>query len=197
MIASSPGADSGWRRGGSHRGVRNRVRQGGWGPERAAGSEAEDRPFLANARVQHGDGAEVDMRELGIRRIDEQDGKYAVKWTRLSSEVPRQRGPAQASRPGLRPRQGAADAGLAEGGGTLVTNNAAGLSGKADQGWGKSGPRSSAIVIRSLSDWPRLPRRGTCSRKSRNCPMICDENSFRRRLRKSTARKNHWRGASG
>ena len=47
-------------------------------------------------------------------------------------EIPQQRGPASASRPGLQPRQLHADAGLAEGGGALVSDHA---QEKADQDW--------------------------------------------------------------
>ena len=47
-------------------------------------------------------------------------------------EIPQQRGPASASRPGLQPRQLHADAGLAEGGGALVSDHA---QGEADQDW--------------------------------------------------------------
>ena len=45
-------------------------------------------------------------------------------------QVPRQRGSAPASRPGLQSRQLHADVGLAEGGGTLVAEHATGEAGE-------------------------------------------------------------------
>ncbi len=55
------------------------------------------------------------------------EGKNAIKWTRpVVSQVPRQRRPAAASRPGLQSRQLHADAGFAKGGRALVADHAAG-----------------------------------------------------------------------
>jgi hypothetical protein len=58
------------------------------------------------------------------------EGKNAIKWTRVVPQVPRQRRPAAASRPGLQSRQLHADAGFAEGGGALVIDDAAGEAGQ-------------------------------------------------------------------
>ncbi len=45
-------------------------------------------------------------------------------------QVPQQRGPAPASRPGVQPRQLHADSGIAEGGGALVADHVAGEAGQ-------------------------------------------------------------------
>ncbi len=66
-----------------------------------------------------------------------------------------------------------ADTGLAEGGGTQIADHATGLSGKADQGWSRSAPRSSAMVAMSPPNWPRLWCRGSCSKKFSASSMGC------------------------
>ena len=59
------------------------------------------------------------------------EGKYAIKWTRLScSKFRNKRGSAPVSRPGLQSGQLHADACIAEGGGTLVADHATGKAGE-------------------------------------------------------------------
>ncbi len=81
-------------------------------------------------------------------------------------QVPRQRRSAPASRPGLQSGHLHVDAGLAEGGGTLVADGATGLSGNGGQGRSRSAPKLSAMAGTSRSSWPRLPCRRNCSGKS-------------------------------